>query len=263
METRGRVAAILRWTGESMVLLLGIFAAWQLLTGLFHPLYFPPPARIAVVIGRDWLSWSGLQTQVFPSLMRVTLGWALAAVVGITLGVAIGLVRGLGGYVYPLIHFARAVPPPVVLPVFLILFGIGNDMKVFFVAFGVVWPVLINSIKGVQSVDPTQVETARVYGIHGLRRLTHVVLPAALPEIFAGLRISLSLSFVLMVISEMIAASGGVGFQILHSQAVFNILNMWAGMVVLGIGGVVFNAALTAVEAHVLRWHRDLREGSA
>ena len=258
-----KTAGWLRGAAESVVLFAALAALWQLLTDILRPLYFPTPLTIARVLIGEWFSWSGLATHIMPSLIRVTLGWALAVTVGVSLGVAIGLLRDLAGFVYPLVHFARAVPPPVVLPVFLIFFGVGDAMKVVFVAFGVVWPVLMNAIKGVQSVDSTWLETAKVYGIRGMRFLLHVILPAASPEIFAGLRISLSLSFVLMVISEIISATGGIGFQILNSQASFDIVNMWAGMVVLGIGGILYNAALSVVEKHVLRWHHGLRGGSS
>ena len=127
----------------------------------------------------------------------------------------------------------RAVPPPVILPVFLILLGIGDGMKVAFIAFGVVWPILLNTVKGVRSVEPMQLETATAFRLTGVRRLGILILPAASPDIFAGLRISLSLALVLMVISEMIAAGSGIGFRILNSQATFNIAGMWAAIGVL------------------------------
>jgi ABC-type nitrate/sulfonate/bicarbonate transport system permease component len=254
---RGRSA--LRWVMESALLLVVLVALWQLVTSVTHPLYFPTPAAIWGQVMQAWFTPSGFSTNILPSFERVTLGWLLAVVVGVPLGFAIGRVRGLGSYLTPLVHYGRAVPAPVVLPIFMIFFGIGNVMKVLFIAVGIIWPILLNTIKGVESVEALQLDTATVYGIRGSRRLLHVELPAALPDILAGVRISLALAFVLMVISEMIAASGGIGYQILQSQAQFDILNMWAGIVVLAVGGVVFNALLAAIEARVLRWHRGQR----
>jgi len=248
---------------ESASLIVALVAVWQIATAANHALYFPTPAQIWSQMVISWFTASGFTQNILPSFARVTLGWVLAALAGVPLGMAIGLSPSFAGYVKPIVHFGRAVPAPVVLPVFMIFFGIGDAMKIAFIAVGVAWPIILNAIKGVESIDRVQLETATVYGIRGPRRFLRVVLPAALPDIMAGLRISLALSFVLMVISEMIAASGGIGYQILQSQAQFDILNMWAGIVVLAVGGVVFNAALTAVERRVLRWHRGLQGESA
>jgi len=132
-------------------------------------------------------------------------------------------------------------------------------MKVAFIAFGVVWPILLNTVKGVRSVEPMQLETAAAFRLTGMRRLGILILPAASPDIFAGLRISLSLALVLMVISEMIAAGSGIGFRILNSQATFNIAGMWAAIGVLALSGVVFNALFSILESRVLRWHGTAR----
>lgn len=249
----------LRRVLESASLIAVLIAAWQIATATGHALYFPTPAQIWGQMVMTWLTASGFSQNILPSFARVTLGWVIAALAGVPLGMAIGLSPGFAGYVKPIVHYGRAVPAPVVLPIFMIFFGIGTGMKVVFIAVGVVWPIILNAIKGVESIDRTQIETATVYGINGFQRFLSVILPAALPDIMAGLRISLALSFVLMVISEMIAASGGIGYQILQSQAQFDILNMWAGIVVLAIGGVVFNAVLSIAERRVLRWHQGLQ----
>jgi ABC-type nitrate/sulfonate/bicarbonate transport system permease component len=246
---------------EGLVIVALILTAWQVwaMTAQPPPVYYPTPSRIATSAWVSWLSVGGLTRDVFPSLERVLAGWVLAAVVGVTLGVAIGLFRRIGHFIDPVIQFMRAVPPPVILPVFLILLGIGDGMKVAFIAFGVVWPILLNTVKGVRSVEPMQLETAAAFRLTGMRRLGILILPAASPDIFAGLRISLSLALVLMVISEMIAAGSGIGFRILNSQATFNIAGMWAAIGVLALSGVVFNALFSILESRVLRWHGTAR----
>ena len=246
---------------EGLALIVAVLALWQLWASQSQPppVYYPAPQRIISVAWDFWLSVGGLNKDVLPSLARVLLGWALAALIGIVVGLAIGLVRRLAGFVDPVIQFLRAVPPPVALPVFMILLGIGGGMKVAFIAFGVVWPILLNTVKGVRSVEPMHLETAAAFRIDGLRRLVAVILPSAAHDIFAGLRIALSLSLVLMVLSEMIAASGGIGFRILNSQATFNIAGMWGAIGVLAVSGVVFNGVLAVIESRVLRWHRSAR----
>jgi ABC-type nitrate/sulfonate/bicarbonate transport system permease component len=241
---------------ESVVLIAFLVVVWQIVTSSFSMVYFPTPVRILHQVITGWLSATGLNQNVLPSLVRVTIGWLLAAAVGIPLGLVLGLLPQVGDYFRPLVHYARSVPGPVVLPMFMIFLGVGDVMKVVFIAFSVLWPIVLNTLKGVESIDLTQIDTARVYQIPWLPRLTRVIVPAALPDVMAGLRISLSMAFILMVISEMVAASGGIGFQILQSQAEFDVVNMWAGMVILAVGGVVFNALLSLAEARLLRWHR-------
>ncbi|GAC1473943.1 MAG: ABC transporter permease [Candidatus Dormibacteraceae bacterium] len=246
---------------EGLLFVVAVLAVWQLWSSTSQPppVYYPSPQRIVSAAWNYWLSVGGINKDILPSLARVLLGWALATVIGIVVGLAIGLVRPIAGFVDPVVQFMRAVPPPVVLPVFMILLGIEGGMKVAFIAFGVVWPVLLNTVKGVRSVEPMQLETATALRIHGLRRVLTVILPSAAPDIFAGLRIALSLSLVLMVLSEMIAASGGIGFRILNSQATFNITGMWGAIGVLAISGVLLNGALTVFESRLLRWHSSAR----
>ncbi|HYY23828.1 MAG TPA: ABC transporter permease subunit, partial [Thermoleophilaceae bacterium] len=127
------------------------------------------------------------------------------------------------------------------------------------IALVCLFPVLLNTIDGVTGVDPTLRETTRVYGIGGGDRLWRVMLPAASPQIFAGMRISLSLALILMVISEMVASTNGIGYFVLQSQRTFAIPEMWSGIFLLGILGYVFNAGFILIERRVLRWHRGAR----
>jgi ABC-type nitrate/sulfonate/bicarbonate transport system permease component len=168
----------------------------------------------------------------------------------------IGRSRRLGDYVEPVIDFVRAIPPPALLPLFLVVLGIDDSMKVALIATGVFPPILLNSIDGVRSIDPLYLETASVFRISRVRRVTHVILPSAAPKIFAGLRISMSIAVILMVISELVAATNGVGFRILQAQRQFKMVDLWAGLVVLGVIGAVLNAALTVIERRVFRWER-------
>lgn len=135
-------------------------------------------------------------------------------------------------------------------------------MKVALIAFVCVWPVLLNTLDGVRGVEPTLRDTARVYGIPPRDRIRHVLLPAASPQIFAGMRTSLSLALILMVISEMVASTNGIGYFVLQSQRTFAIPEMWSGIVLLGLLGYALNAVFVAIERRVLRWHRGARESA-
>jgi ABC-type nitrate/sulfonate/bicarbonate transport system permease component len=188
-------------------------------------------------------------------------GWSIAVVVAVLLGVAIGRSRILGDFVEPIIHFARAIPPPALLPIFFILLGFGNEMRVSLIAFAVVWPVLLNTIDGVRSVEPLLLDTARVFDIDRRKVFFGIVLPSASPKIFAGMRVALSVALIVMVISEMVGSQEGIGSIILGAQRTYRMLDMWSGILLLGILGYVLNAILALVESRVTRWHRGAREG--
>ena len=258
MSTPSRRAHRARGVGLQVTVVLAVLLVWKLGTEWADSLFFPPPNEVLSEVWNGWiLDWSATWSDnLEPSLTRLLTGFLLAAVFAVSLGVAIGRSRTLGDYVEPIIHFVRSIPPPALLPLLLVLLGIGDDMKVVLIAIGVFPPILLNTADGVRSIDPLYLDTAAVYRIPRLRRLTRVILPAAAPEIFAGLRISLSIAVILMVISELIAATNGVGFRILQAQRQFKMVDLWAGLVVLGAMGAALNAVLALIERRVLRWRR-------
>jgi ABC-type nitrate/sulfonate/bicarbonate transport system permease component len=236
----------------------GLAVAWQLLAVLANdPVSWP---AFTDVMARLWSAWvidpAAWTNAIAPSLGRLLAGWAGAVAVGITVGTLIGLSAVARDYLGPAISFLRAIPPPALLPLFIVLLGIGDGMKAAVIGFGAVWPILLNTADGVASVEPLQRETARAYRIGFRDELLRIILPAAAPRIFAGLRISLSIAVILMVISEMVATVDGVGFALVQAQRSFRTLDVWAAIVLLGIFGYALNAALAAVEGRTLRWHR-------
>lgn len=236
----------------------GLAVAWQLLALLARDSVSWP--LFTDVLARLWSAWvtdpAAWTDALAPSLARLLAGWAGAVAVGIAAGTALGLSATAREYLGPAVSFLRAIPPPALLPLFIVLLGIGDGMKAAVIGFGAVWPILLNTADGVASVDPLQRDTARAYRIGFRDQLLRILLPAAAPKIFAGLRISLSLAVILMVISEMIATVDGVGFALVQAQRSFRTLDVWAVIVLLGIIGYVLNAALASVEGRALRWHR-------
>src|SRR5690606_27467060 len=222
---------------------------WWWYTRRADSLWWPSPFDIFAEVWSGWLrpigdTWSD---SVRPSVTRLLTGYVIAANVSIVAGVAIGRSRALSEYVEPVVHFVRSIPPPALLPLFLVLFGIDDSMKIALIAVGVFPPILLNTIEGVRSIDPLYLDTGTAFRIGWRRRLTHVILPAAAPKIFAGLRISMSIAVILMVISELVAATNGVGFRILQAQRQFKMVDLWAGLVVLGVLGAVLNAGLSVI----------------
>jgi ABC-type nitrate/sulfonate/bicarbonate transport system permease component len=238
---------------------IAIVAGWQLWAASAHSVKFPRPTTIAVEFRKLWL-FADFDKHVVPSLERIGLGFSIAVVLGVAFGVPLGLSRWARKAAMPHIEVWRAMPPPALLPISIVLLhSIGNTQKVAFIAFFCLFPVLLNTIDGVNGVDPTLHDTTRVYGIQQRDRLWRVMLPAASPQIFAGMRISLSLALILMVISEMVASTNGIGYFVLQSQRTFAIPEMWSGIFLLGILGYVFNAGFMLIERRTLRWHRGAR----
>jgi ABC-type nitrate/sulfonate/bicarbonate transport system permease component len=220
--------------------------------------YFPPLKDVLNTFKDTWL-FERIGSDVVPSLVRLFIGYFIAVAVGLGAGIALGLSPVLRRVAAPIVEFLRAIPAPALLPFALLVLGVGNDSKIFVIAFVCLWPILLNAVDGVTGVDPTLVDTGRVYRIPASDRLRRVVLPAAAPQIFAGLRTSLSLALILMVISEMVASSNGIGYFVLQSQRSFAIPEMWSGIILLGLLGYAFNAVFLLVERRVLAWHRGAR----
>jgi ABC-type nitrate/sulfonate/bicarbonate transport system permease component len=235
------------------LLLLGLWAIWSAGTDTF---YYPPLTEILEKFSETWL-FERVGSDVVPSLLRLTAGYFLAVFVAVLVGIPLGLNDTARRAAAPIVEFLRAIPPPALLPLAIVVIGVGNSMKVLLIAFVCLWPVLLNTIDGIRGIDPTLNETVRIYGVRGLTRLRLVTLPAAAPQIFAGMRTSLSLALIMMVISEMVASTNGIGFFVLQSQRSFAIPEMWSGILLLGILGYVLNLIFILVERRVLAWHRE------
>jgi ABC-type nitrate/sulfonate/bicarbonate transport system permease component len=253
----GAAAIVRNWLLFAILVVL-----WELAARAGGSKFFPPPSEIAVAAAKLWFTGpashlfltDAVFDNVFPSLGRTLGGWALAAVVGIVLGVLLGRSATAMDYVGPLFAFFRSIPPPTLIPVFAVLFGLSSGMQIGSIIFGTVWPVLLNTVDGVRSVDQVKVETARSFRTPKAYWLGMVVLPAAAPKIFAGLRVSLSISLLLMVVSELVGAYNGIGRSLMNAQQDFEFPTMWAWLVLLGILGYVFNTIFLAAERRVLAW---------
>jgi ABC-type nitrate/sulfonate/bicarbonate transport system permease component len=240
------------------LLVLAVLWFWSAGSDVF---YFPPLKDVLTTFKDTWL-FDRVGSDVVPSLVRLFIGYFIAVAIGVGGGVALGLSPVLRRATAPIVEFLRAVPAPALLPFALLVLGVGNGSKIFVIAFVCLWPILLNAVDGVAGVDPTLVDTGRVYRIPASDRLRHVVLPAAAPQIFAGMRTSLSLALILMVISEMVASSNGIGYFVLQSQRSFAIPEMWSGIILLGILGYAFNAVFLLLERRALAWHRGARAAS-
>jgi ABC-type nitrate/sulfonate/bicarbonate transport system permease component len=230
---------------------LGVWEAWARSEPSF---LFPPASDVAE---RAWESWptSEFLLTVAASLERLAVGFAVGAAAGIAVGLLVGASRGSRRALEPCIEFLRAIPPIAIVPAAIVLLGLGDAMLVSVIAFGVCFPVLVNTAEGVRAVSPEARDTAAMLQVGPVELLYRLYLPAALPSIVAGLRVAVSIGLVMVVISEFVGSSDGLGRYILEQQNLFHVPEMYAGILFLGLLGYVLNQLFLAVERRVLFWH--------
>jgi ABC-type nitrate/sulfonate/bicarbonate transport system permease component len=244
---------------NSLALPFILFTAWGVWSTLASPKFFPVPHKVVQAFIDTWIG-PAFTTDVLPSLTRLALGLFASIAIGIIAGTLIGLVRWLRELLEPMLEFFRAVPPPAIIPVIALLLGPTDTMKIVVIILGAMWPVLLNTIEGVRSTDSVMKDTARSFGVTGFDRVRLIILPAANPRIMTGVRQAMSIAIILMVISEMFYASEGLGKQIVYFQRNYLIAQMWSGIVLLGLLGVLMAAIFGFVERRTLRWYHGLKE---
>ena len=217
----------------------------------------PPPQAIAVAAW-ELIRTGDLARHLVDSLTRevVAFVWALSAV---PLGIAMGWWKRAEEQIDPIVEMLRPVPPLAWIPLSILWFGVGNTQNEFIIFLGCFFPILINTVAGVKDVEPNLVRAARCLGAGERQTLWRVVLRAALPQIFTGIRVGLGVGWMALVAAELVGASSGLGFLINDARTFFLVSNMFLGAAVIGVIGFVFNIALRRLEARLLRWRKDAR----
>lgn len=252
---------LMKQTAYLLSLPVLLITLWWAFTSNSSNFFVPAPGEVVTTFVDVWFG-ERFSSDVLPSVGRLLTGLLLAIVIGIVLGILIGSNRTLRRLLEPLFEFLRAIPATIMVPILLLLIGINDTMKIAVIVIGCVWPVLLNAVEGVRAVDGVLSDTARIYGITGVARLRYLVLRSASPQIMAGIRQSLSVGLILMVVSEMFAASDGLGFAIVQFQRVFAIPEMWSGIIVLGLLGVILAFIFQLIQKRVLAWYFGLREAA-
>jgi NitT/TauT family transport system permease protein len=251
----GSSARVLRNVVVSSVGLLLLVAVWQFLPewGVVDKTFVPP---FSEVISAWWhlLKDGTLWHDTKASLIRALGGFAIAVVLGVPLGLLIGWYRLAAEVLNPVLELFRNTAALSLLPVFILIMGIGESSKIAFVAYACIWPVLLNTISGVESVDPLLVKSARSLGLGSFRIFQKVVLPAAVPTIFTGIRLAGSFSLLVLIAAELVGADSGLGFLITYSQQNFAIPNMYAAIITISMIGIVLNQVLLMLERHFSTW---------
>ena len=241
--------------GRRSLLLFGLLVAWEVVPrmGLTDPTFLPP---FSEVVSAGWqLAQTGeLYDDIAASLLRALSGFLIAIVFVVPLGLAIGWYGCLGDLLNQMIEVCRNTAPLALLPVFILLLGIGELSKVTMVVYSCAWPLLLNTIAGVRQVDPLLIKSARTMGATPRQLFRKVIVPAALPTIFVGIRLASASAILVLIASEMVGAKAGLGYLIIYSQYSFLIPQMYFGILAITVIGLAFNAILQALERHLMRW---------
>lgn len=236
-----------------------IILLWGILSQNSSQIFFPP---LSEVLKNLWSSWilERTFTDIVPSLVNLGLGFLIAAVLGVFLGVCIGLIKPVSWAIDPILHFVRAVPPVALIPVFIVLFGFSSQMNVIAIVVASIFPTILTTVDGIRSVNAGLRDFCTSYRLSWSYRLRYVYLPAASPQIFAGLLVSLQVAFLVMVASEMLGSTHGIGAQTILAQQTFMAVEMWSGIILLGVLGYLINIPFTMLRKRVLAWNEGARK---
>jgi len=262
---RGR--RVLAFASRLPVLIVGLIV-WEIGARALHSPFFPPLSTIVARFVSDWLSgpWHHLflsdafLTNALPTLGRLAVGWLLGTALGVLIGALIALVPRLGATVEPIVRFGMSVPAPALLPLAIAFFGLGHGGKIFFIAFGAIWPVIVNTAAGLRNADPLALASARSLMLSSTTWFFRVRLPLASPQIMSGIRVSVNAAVLFILFAELYAATSGIGFFIVSTQRNFDTAGTWSGILLLALVGIVSNSLFVIVEQRVMKWQILPRE---
>ncbi|MEQ1773091.1 MAG: ABC transporter permease [Burkholderiales bacterium] len=240
---------------------IALVVLWHYLVVMTGTKLVPTPYQVGVMMwdfsvgGIHNDAFSGtILTHLLASMQRVYGGFALAVIIGIPLGLLIGKVKIIRQMLDPTLSLLRPIPVTAWLPLSMIFFGLGPRSAVFLVFLGAFYPILLNTIFGVRSVDPRLFEAASMLGCDGSRMFRQVVLPAAMPGIFNGLRLAHGFSWILIVVGEMTGVPTGLGSVIMDGRTLSRTDLVITGMIVIGVAGFLTDRAIVGINNWVLRW---------
>lgn len=242
-----------RWLPVTIVVVtLGIWE-WQVRAGGLSALFFPAPSTIALTFVR-LLANGRLPANVGATLSRLLLGFALGGIPGMVLGLFMGWSRRLRVVIDPFIAAGHPIPKIAILPLFMVIFGIGELPKVILVAVVAFFPMLINTMTGVRQISPIHFDVARNYGASLIKVFTRVVVPGSLPLILTGARLALNVALLITIAVELVAAQKGLGRMIWFAWETLRVEELYASIAMAAILGISFNLFLQRMAMHLAPW---------
>lgn len=233
-------------------------AAWWFGSANSTNAFFPPLQDILIRFQELWL-FDHFSSDVMLSLRNLGLGFVIGTGAGLVLGFVLAMIPLVRYTFEPALHFFRGIPPVALVPILITLIGFGVEMRVSNIALAALFPTLIATMDGIRSVDGGLKDVCQVYRLTTTERITRVYLPSAGPQIFSGMQVSLQVAFIVMIASEMLGSSQGIGALTLLAQQSFMSADMWAGILLLGLIGFIANMLFELVKRYVLAWYIGLR----
>jgi ABC-type nitrate/sulfonate/bicarbonate transport system permease component len=250
----GAVLRILWFLGGVAVAALFI-GLWQAVCalGLVSPIFLPPPMRVWHALADGFLAGDSA-AMLGATVARVYGGWIIASVIGIALGALIGVSAKARIYIAPSLEVLRPLPVSALVPIFIGLFGFTEQMVLSVIAFGALWPTLLNTVHGFSAVEPRLYEVAETLRMPRLAVIAKIALPSALPDILAGMRVGLTVSLILVVVGEILGSREGLGYNILLAQRSYKSADLFAGIILLGMVGYLSSLLINALEKRLVYW---------
>lgn len=244
---------------KKSIVLLVLIAIWEVLprVGVVDRVFFPPFSEVIQALWKMTISgelWAHFSASIFRSI----LGFLLAIVIAVPLGLLIGWYPLARELLNPVLEIFRNTAALALLPVFILLLGIGEISKVSIIIFACIWPILLNTIHAVKEVDPLFIKSAKSMNLNDFQLFKKVILPASVPTIFTGIRMAGTGAILVLIAAEMVGAKEGLGYLITFTQYNFQIPEMYAGIVVIALLGVIINQGLISIERKLSKWKQPI-----
>lgn len=234
---------------------------WELASRyhILNPLIAPPPSTVAADI-IAMIKSGALLTNVAATLQRIIIGFLIATFISIAIGTLMARVAIVEDLVDPIVELIRPVSPLAIFPLAILWFGIGDSSKIFLIALSCSFPIILNTYAGVRGIDVAYIRAARSLGATPTEIITKIVVPGSLPHVFTGIRIAWGIALIVIIASEMIGATEGLGYMVLQAQQTFRVERVFSGIVIIGVIGFATDRGLRALRRCLLPWYREARQ---
>ncbi|MDP2207547.1 MAG: ABC transporter permease [Bacteroidota bacterium] len=242
---------------SGFALIIALLLIWELLSrySFIDSVFFPPLSTVIYALMTE-INSQNIWIDISSTLARCFSGYIIAITIGIPVGILMGRSQRIYNLFEPLVEILRPIPSAAIIPVAILFLGIEDKMKIFVIVFACIWPILINTIDGVKSIDRILIETGNTFRLNRNQFLLRIVLPASSPNIVTGMRISLAISLILAITVEMISGNNGIGFFILDAERSFKFPQMYSGIIMIGMIGYIINWGFVKLTNRVMKWHR-------
>lgn len=257
----GHVTRFLSGAFEKSIAIIAFLVLWELVPrlGIVDSAFLPPFSRV-VETGVAFAAKGELWPHVQVSILRALGGFALGVATGVPAGIILGWYPPVERYLNPLLQLLRQINPVSLLPVFILFFGLGYFTKIAVIYWVVVWPILLGAMSGVRYVDPALIKYGRSLALSDWQLFSRIVVPSSIPSIVTGMRLAVTYSFLMLVVSEMVGANSGLGYLVVNSQYLMSIDLLYVGVIILALLGIIANYLLVWLERSLTSWNVNIEK---